>query len=157
MFRFIIRQRGDRHLVYGGKLRETLRLAESCKTPYGETVIKEKDGKEKGYSIHFGFLPVRLAEHPEKQLWLVVVKGFGQTPLMLLTTEPMKRNRKVLWWAVQAYLTRWRVEETIRFIKQSYNLEDIRVMTYQQLKKYGRVGSGCFFLRSGPYRLQAEA
>jgi hypothetical protein len=132
--RFIIRQRGDRHLLYGGKLRETFELAERCKTPYAETVIKQKDGKEKAYFIQFGFCPVRLPEHPEKPLWLVVVKGFGEKPLMLLTTEPMSRNRKILWWIVQAYLTRWRVEDTIRFIKQSYNLEDIRVMTYQRLK-----------------------
>ena len=132
--RFIVRQRGDRHLLYKGKLRETLQLAQNCKTPYVETVIKEKDGKEKAYHIQFGFAPVRLPEHPKRQLWLVVVKGFGQKPLMLLTTEPMRRSRRVLWWIVQAYLTRWRVEDTIRFIKQSYDLEDIRVMTYQRLK-----------------------
>jgi hypothetical protein len=36
--------------------------------------------------------------------------------------------------AVEAYLTRWRVEDTIRFIKQSYNFEDIRVLTYNRLK-----------------------
>jgi hypothetical protein len=132
--RFIIRQRGDRHLLYGGRLRETFELAERCKTPYAQTVIKQKDGKEKAYFIEFGFCPVRLPEHPERPLWLVVVKGFGEKPLMLLTTEPMSRNRKVLWWIVQSYLTRWRVEDTIRFIKQSYNLEDIRVMTYRRLQ-----------------------
>lgn len=132
--RFIIRQRGDRHLLYGGRLRETLELAQRCKTPYAETVIKQKDGREKVYSIQFGFCPVRLPEHPEKRLWLVVVKGFGEKALMLLTTEPLSRNRKVLWWMVQAYLTRWRVEDTIRFIKQSYNVEDIRVLSYERLK-----------------------
>ena len=132
--RFIIRQRGDRHLLSGGKLRETFELADRCKTPYGSTLIKHKDGREKAYFIQFGFCPVRLPEHPDVQLWLVVVKGFGSKPLMLLTTEPMSRNRKTLWWIVQAYLTRWRVEDTIRFIKQSYNLEDIRVLSYQRLK-----------------------
>jgi len=132
--RFIIRQRGDRHMLYRGKLTETLQLARNCKTPYAETVIKEKDGREKAYFIQFGSVPVRLPEHPKRQLWLVVVKGFGHKPLMLLTTEPMRRNRKVVWWIVQAYLIRWRVEDTIRFLKQSYNLEDIRVMTYQRLK-----------------------
>jgi len=53
---------------------------------------------------------------------------------MILTTEPMRRNRKVLWWVLEAYLTRWRVEDTIRFIKQSYDFEDVRVLTYQRLK-----------------------
>ncbi|MCD6585074.1 MAG: hypothetical protein J7K96_04860, partial [Desulfobacteraceae bacterium] len=51
-----------------------------------------------------------------------------------LTTEPMRRNRKVLWWAIEAYLTRWKVEDTIRFIKQSYDFEDICVLTYDRLK-----------------------
>ncbi|HLI83018.1 MAG TPA: transposase, partial [Bryobacteraceae bacterium] len=31
-------------------------------------------------------------------------------------------------------LTRWKIEETFRFVKQSYNLEDIRVMKYQRLQ-----------------------
>ena len=53
---------------------------------------------------------------------------------MLLTNIEMRRNRQTLWWAVSADLTRWRIEETIRFIKQSYDLEDIRVMTYQRLR-----------------------
>jgi hypothetical protein len=133
-YRFIIRQRGDRRLLYKNKPIETLRLAEICKTPYAATVVKEKDGKEKIYFIEYGSVPVRLPEHPDVPLWVVVVKGFGQKPLMLLTTQTMRRNREVIWWVVSAYLTRWRVEDTIRFIKQSYNLEDIRVMTYQRLK-----------------------
>lgn len=131
---YIVRQRGDRHLLYRGKPHNCLSLAESCATPYGATIIKEKKGEEKTYFIEFGFMPVRLPECPERGLWLVVVKGFGKTPLMLLTTEAMRRNRKVLWWLVDAYITRWRVEETIRFIKQSYDLEDIRVLTYDRLR-----------------------
>ncbi len=57
-------------------------------------------------------------------LWLVVVRGLGEPPMMLLTTLALRKNRKVLWWVVSAYLTRWRIEEAIRFIKQSYDLED---------------------------------
>jgi len=144
--RFIIRQRGDRLVLDGSRLRQTLELAQSCKTPYQEMVIKEKDGKEKAYLVHFGFRRVRLPAHPDKPLWLVVVKGLGDNPLMLLTAEPMRRNRAVVWWVVKAYLTRWRVEETIRFIKESYNLEDIRVLTYQRLKNMAAlVLAACFF------------
>jgi hypothetical protein len=132
--RFIIRQRGDRHVLYGGKQRETFEVAKACKTPYTATVIRQKDGREKRYFIHFGACPVSLPEHPEKPLWLVVAWGFGEKPLMLLTTEPMGRNRSAVWWVVNAYLTRWRIEDTIRFIKQSYGLEDIRVLTYERLR-----------------------
>ena len=132
--RYLVRQRGDRHLLYRRKAKSGLELASSCKTPYSAKIIKEKEGEEKTYFIEFGFMPVRLPECPKRPLWLVVVNGFGKTPLMILTTEPMRRNRKVLWWAVEAYLTRWRVEDTIRFIKQSYDFEDIRVLTYNRLK-----------------------
>ena len=132
--RYLVRQRGDRHLLYKRKARSCLELANSCTTPYAAKIIKEKEGEEKTYFIEFGFMPVRLPECPKRPLWLVVVKGLGKKPLMILTTEPMRRNRKVLWWAVEAYLTRWRVEDTIRFIKQSYDFEDIRVLTYTRLK-----------------------
>jgi len=133
-YRFIIRQRGDRDVLYRRVKMEMLSLAEACPLPYRETVVKEKDGQEVIYPLQFGYVPVRLPAHPKKKLWLVVVKGFGQKPLMLLTTEPMRRSRKVIWRVVAAYITRWRVEETIRFIKSSYDLEDIRVLTYRRLK-----------------------
>ncbi|MCP4685598.1 MAG: transposase, partial [bacterium] len=132
--RYLVRQRGDRNLSYKGRSLCGRDLAAICKTPYAETIIKEKNGAEKAYFIHYGFLPVRLPECPERPLWLVVVSGFGEKPLMLLTTEPMRRKRKTVWWAVEAYLTRWRVEDTIRFIKQSYDFEDVRVLTYRRLK-----------------------
>ena len=64
----------------------------------------------------------------------MVVKGFGKKPLMLLTNVPVRKRRSVLWFIVGSYLTRWRIEEAIRLLKQSYNLEDIRVLTYQRLK-----------------------
>ncbi len=132
--RYLVRQRGDRDLLYKGKLKNGKDLADICKTPYAETIVNEKDEREKPYKIHFGYLPVRLPEYPGRPLWLVVVKGFGKEPMMLLTTKAMRRNRKVLWWAVEAYLTRWRVEDTIRFVKQSYDLENVRVLTYRRLK-----------------------
>lgn len=131
---FIIRQAGNRHLLYKGRAQQTRQLAISCRTPYAATVIKEKDGKESIYQIEFGYIPVRLPEHPERQLSLVVIKGFGQEPLMLLTTRPMRKHRKVLWWVVEAYITRWRIEETIRFIKSCYDLEDVRLLTYHRLQ-----------------------
>jgi len=96
-------------------------------------ILKEEEGKERTYSIHFGFLPVKVDRCPDRALWLVI-KGIGNKPLMVLTAEPMRR-RKVVWWVVEAFLTDWRVEETIRFIKQSYDFGDVRVRTHQRLKK----------------------
>jgi hypothetical protein len=47
---------------------------------------------------------------------------------------PLRKNRAAQLWVMQSYHTRWRVEETIRFIKQSYALEDVRVLTYRRLQ-----------------------
>ncbi len=70
----------------------------------------------------------------KEDLGLLVVSGFGHEPMMLLTTEPLRRSRKVLWRMVRAYIRRWAIEETIRYIKQSYELEDVRVLNYQSLQ-----------------------
>lgn len=54
---------------------------------------------------------------------------------MLLTNVPVvARDSPSVWWIVQIFLTRWKIEETFRFVKQSYHLEDIRVLKYQRLK-----------------------
>jgi hypothetical protein len=45
-------------------------------------------------------------------------------------THPSYRSS----WLNFMYFTRWKVEDTIRFIKQSYDSEDVRVLTYKRLK-----------------------
>lgn len=51
---------------------------------------------------------------------------------MLLTTLQMKKE-KDLWFVIRAYMKRWSVEETIWFIKLTYDLENIRVLKYTRL------------------------
>lgn len=130
---FIIRMKGDRHLIYRGKKIVALNLAEQCSLPYSEVIVREIKNKEKVYHILFGFCKVYLPDIP-KPLYLVVVHGFGEKPMMLLTNLQMRKNRNVLWHIVESYITRWRIEDTIRFIKQSYELEDIRVLSYCRLQ-----------------------
>jgi hypothetical protein len=131
--RFIIRLVGDRNVLYRGEEILAVTLAERCPLLYSERVVKEDKGEEKAYNISYGFRKVRLPGRKE-QLYMIVVKGFGSEPMMLLTTEEVRKNRQRMWWFVEAYITRWRIEETIRFIKQSYRLEDIRVLTYDRLR-----------------------
>ncbi len=131
---FIIRNTGVRHVLAGRRKVETAVLAAQCPMLYATHIVHEEKGREVCRRLDYGFRPVRLPEHPDVPLWLVVVRGLGEKPMMLLTNLPMRRNRKVLWWVVSAYLTRWRIEEAIRFIKQSYDFEDIRVLSYQRLR-----------------------
>ena len=83
--RFLIRMRGDRHIVAGRSIMNVAEAAASCPCPYAETVVKEEGGKERVYHIEFGFRKVRFPGR-EEVLYLVVVNGFGKEPLMLLTT-----------------------------------------------------------------------
>lgn len=130
---FLIRLRGDRHLRVRRSAKRVEEIAAGCRLPYRETVIKESETGEEVYDLDFGGCVVRFPGF-DRKLFLVVIEGFGEKPLMLLTTMPIKKSRKSVWRVVESYLTRWRVEETIRFIKQSYQLEDIRLLTYERLR-----------------------
>jgi len=60
-----------------------------------------------------------------RELHMVVIRGFGEAPMMLLTSLPVSGTFESMWRVVEAYLSRWRIEETIRFVKQSYKFENI--------------------------------
>lgn len=125
--RFVIRSTGKRTVIDGRKLQGSVaEVAGRCRLRHQARIIKIQDGQEKVYDLRYGAEPIRLPGRAE-QLWLVVIAGFGEAPLLLLTNLPIgAKDSQSLWWAVQIYLTRWKIEETFRFIKQSYNLEDIR-------------------------------
>lgn len=131
--RFIIRLVGTRDLMVHGCRQEATQVGAGCSMSFKDTIIKEDRDGEKRYDLEYGFRPVKLPDRDE-QLYLVVVKGFGSEPLLLLTSVALTHARRSLWFIVRGYLARWLVEETIRFIKQSYHLEDVRVLDYQRLK-----------------------
>lgn len=109
-------------------------LAWQCTMRYREVVTFDHHGAERRVTIEFGVVPVRLPDIPDRLLHMVVVKGFGQKPMMLLTTLANDTTREALWQVVEGYITRWRVEDTIRHVKQSYNLEDLRLFKYVKIK-----------------------
>ena len=114
-------------------------LAWQCTMRYREVVTFDHHGAERLVTIEFGVVPVRLPDIPDRFLHMVVVKGFGQKPMMLLTTLAKDTTREALWQVVEGYITRWRVEDTIRHIKQSYNLEDLRLFKYAKIKSMAAV------------------
>jgi len=131
---FIIRLVGSRDLVYQDKLYRSLWLAHACRLYYEKSIIKVIDGKEVRFNIRYGCMPVKLPEI-KNPLYMVVVKGFSDQPMMLLTSLPVGAAvDKDLWFVISAYLRRWSIEETIRFIKQTYDLENIRVLKYVRLQ-----------------------
>lgn len=130
---FIIRIVGNRDLLYQGQKARSLWLAYGCRLPYQKSIVKTIHGKEVVIDLRFGYLAVKLPEM-DTPLNMVVIKGFGTQPMMLLTTLEIKSGEKDLWFIIQAYMKRWSIEDTIRFIKQTYDLENIRVLKYTRLQ-----------------------
>ena len=131
--RFVIRL-ATRDLIHKGKRKNCLLLATILPCSHETVIITYEDGKEQKMTISYNAVPVKLPgkEYP---LFFVVVKGFGKKPMMLLTSCPVQlKAKESIWRIVEIYLTRWKCDESFRYIKQCYNLEDIRVRHYTSIR-----------------------
>jgi hypothetical protein len=131
--RFVIRL-VDRDLIHRGGRKNCCDLAKVVPTPFETVLIVYEDGKKRRRMVQYNALSVRLPLFQHK-LYLVVVKGFGMEPMMLLTSCAVDTHRKEsVWRIVEYYLARWKCDESYRYIKQCYNLEDIRVRSYISIR-----------------------
>ena len=127
--KFVIRLT-ERDLIHKGRAKSCSDMAKSLPTPYETILILYDNGKEKKRKVEYNAVPVKLPKFGNK-LYLVVVKGFGEKPMMLLTSLKLNIYKKEsIWRIAEYYLARWKCEESYRYIKQCYNLEDIRVRSY---------------------------
>jgi hypothetical protein len=137
---FVTRLKKNRWLYYEnakGVMMETQaeRLSQYNPTKFKATIVKIEDGKEEEIEIKFGAYEVALAKEKGKKFTAVVVEGFGKVPMVLFTNKKINMNdAKEVYKIVEMYLTRWKCDECYRYIKQSYNLEDIRVMSLNGIK-----------------------
>lgn len=129
---FIIRQRGDRHLTWRRSQHSVVSIAQRCRCRYRQRFVRQHGHEERILDLRMGSTPVKWKNG--EPLTLVIVEGLGKKPLLLLTTLKVGRSQRSHWRIVESYLARWRVEETIRFLKQSYQLEDIRLLRYERLR-----------------------
>lgn len=131
--RFMFRLVGNRHLIFNGKAKLAEDVAQGCRCKYIKHVSRIIKGKETPLELRFGFRRVHLPARPE-QLYLLVIHGIGSEPLMVLTTEKLRSSFKCLWRMVRIYLKRWAIEDTIRYVKTCYDLENVRVLNYKGLQ-----------------------
>jgi hypothetical protein len=131
--RFVIRLK-KRDLLHRGILKDCRALARYLPTPHETILVVYEDGQEKKTKVTYNAVSVK-HPHYRHPLYLVVVKGFGKQPMMLLTSLKVDIHRKEsIWKIVEIYLTRWKCDESYRYIKQCYNLEDIRVRSYTSIR-----------------------
>ena len=106
--RFVIRMRGDRHVLWGDETLPMEKVAERCSCPHVRTIEIEKNGERQTKKLMMGSETVSLPWH-DKPLSLVVMKGYGESPRILLTN--LDFSKRGLDWILEIYLTRWKCEE----------------------------------------------
>jgi hypothetical protein len=144
--RFVVRLLGTRGLILkDGTKKGALKIAWGCHCPCRRQLTIRREGEVKKKTISVGHGAVRLPFH-NGWLWLVVVKGHGEQPLMLLTNLEVDRCGALR--VVEIYLSRWKCEESYRFIKQAYSLEDVRVLSYTALRNMMALVQAVFYFLS---------
>jgi hypothetical protein len=133
--RFVVRSQGDRHVVLpGGRKCPVHEAARWCVTDTERVVEVERDGRRTRLVLRLGMMEVKLPERLYTPLHLVVIRGFGPEPILLLTNLAPGSGRDYATFVADVYLTRWKCEEAYRFVKQAYRLEDVRVRSYVALR-----------------------
>ena len=143
--RFVIRANLKRQIKIKGRrkwvtIREAAERQIDC--PHTYKVEIDNQGFKEKRQVSLGCAQAQLAGI-DKELIVVVVKGFGKDPMVMFTN--LKRNPIIV---LEMYLTRWKIEESFRFLKQEYGLEDIRVRNYQSLKNTFALLSAVFYFLS---------
>ncbi len=136
--KFVTRLTTKRYWHFDGNINRQVkaeRIHNHVKLKHSAHIYITKDGKEEFLHLKYGATTVSLPEYPEQWYTLVVIEGFGKRPMLLLTNKEVNiKSNKELWNIVEIYLTRWKCDECYRYIKQSYNFEDFRVMSYNSIR-----------------------
>jgi hypothetical protein len=127
---FIVRTVGNRNCVYKGG---AILISELAKQFTGKYSLRfeAKDGKKANCKI--SIVPVSLPKYPGKTLNLVICRGLGKEPLMLLTNLDSRDNRLCVT-ITKVYLMRWRIEEYYKFKKQGFGFEKFLVRSLKSIR-----------------------
>lgn len=140
--RFVIRISGRRNLENRDKEQEkVLSIARNIHCNDSYTVTIDKEGYKEDIGITLGKRSGFKLNGTDVSL--VVIRGFGKEPMLLLTNVD-KKPKEIL----EIYLTRWKCEESFRFLKQEYHLEDVRVRSYNSLRNTVTLVHAVFYFLS---------
>lgn len=131
---FIIRQNGNRHLLYGEDKLPFKDISRSVKLKWTYKTERIKHNKVQRLSYKGGATTVQLKQNGPI-LWLVVIKekNRGYT-WYLLNLPECKTAKAAVEIVVKGYGLRWKIEEVHRQIKGDYQLESICLQRYEALK-----------------------
>jgi len=144
-YRFVVRLRGDRHLMRFYAVSdpgpneqwipmEGRELAERTATPHRWSRVVKSKGRVVLRISQVGWVKVRLPGR-EETLTMIVARSPGKdVPFMLLTNLPVENladAKRVL----RFYIRRWECEEGIQFLKEQVDLEAIRTFRWTAIRR----------------------
>jgi len=146
---FVVRMTSKRDMIdEEGKVGNIAKIAKGTRcSRKAEVIIHPKGEPPQKKIIKVGYQKVSFTFEEDKDFTLVVVKGMGKEPLMLLTNLKVKMGEDALG-IMEIYLTRWKCEESFRFIKGAYQLEDVRLIKYEGLRNIVSLVMAVFFFIS---------
>jgi len=127
---FVIRAKGNRNVIYKGKTLNIKKVAALYKGKYAYC-YRNKNNKER--KLKFSYAPIKLPALKNTELTLVIVRGLGSNPMMLITNIKPKSKRLTIV-ILKAYIKRWKIEEYFRFKKQKFDFENFRVRSLQRIR-----------------------
>lgn len=127
---FVIRAKKNRNVVYKGKTQNIMTVAKQHKGKY-KMNFKGKNGKN--IELKISIISVNLCEFKEKKVNLIVVYGFGEEPMLLISNLESKDER-IAEVITKVYLMRWKIEEYFKFKKQQFKFEDFRIRKINGIK-----------------------
>ena len=128
--KFVIRAKKNRNVFHKGKTINILTLANKYKGKFSLR-FKRKNGKLADCKV--SIVPIMLPTRPNEQLNLVICRGIGNDPLMLITNLQSNDSHLALT-ITKVYLMRWRIEEYYGFKKQQFDFEDFRVRSLNSIR-----------------------
>lgn len=132
---FVTRLKYNRLILYKKSFVTMQQFTKNIETPHRAKIISYDDSKkEKEVAIEYGAEKIQLNGIKETLIALVV-KGFGENPMVLITNQQLSLyDANQCYKILDNYLTRWKCDETYRYVKQAYNLEDVRVRKIVAIK-----------------------
>lgn len=126
--RFVIRAVGNRNFKdQKGNIKTTQDILKNIRYTENYTVTIDKEGYTEDIELKLGRKDNLMIE--DTGVALISIKGFSKKPMLLITNVD-KPPKDLL----EIYLTRWKCEESFRFLKHEYRLEDVRVRRYTALR-----------------------
>ena len=124
---FILRIKRNRKILHKGKWLSADTLCASRKGKLRTQVMIQGEWK----TVYLSHLNVQITAS-RKNIYLVLVYGIGEHPMMLATNRPLKGKDDVVK-VTRDYLSRWRIEEYFRFKKQGFGFENMRVRSIRAM------------------------